>query len=173
MSGASAASSREGEVIELRVSPWFLVSAIFTPAVLVLLGSWGLWRAAELRVFPALLLGAGLVLLLVIAVDLPYRVEVNPDGVDRICPLRRQRVAWDDVIAITRTRVDRGAQRLLGRAVARGPSKVGGLVLLVGAKRRRYLLTDRQERPDQFDRLQRSVRIWAPGVPLPAAPRAG
>lgn len=173
MSGASAPSSREGEVVELRVSSWFLVSAIFTPAVLVVLGSWGLLRAGELRVFPALLLGLGLVLLLIIAVDLPYRAEVNRDGVDRICPLRRQRVPWDDVIAISRTRVDRGGQRLLGRAVARGPSKVGGLVLLVGPKRRRYLLTDRQERPDQFDRLQQAVRLWAPGVPLPAAPRIG
>lgn len=168
---ASAPSARSEESVELRLSAWFLVSAVFTPAVLILLGGWGLWRTGEVRVFPSLLLAMGAVLLIVVAADLPYRVELHEEGVDRICPLRRQHVSWDDVTALTRTRVERGGQALFGRAVGARSSKVGGLVLLVGPKRRRYLLTDRQERPDQFHELEQKIRRWAPGVALPGSPR--
>jgi hypothetical protein len=160
------------EPLVVRPSGFFLVSAFFSPALLVTLGLWGWWRVGELRTTSGVLLVVGLFLTVTVLADLPYRVVFGPEGVSRVCPLRRQRLAWDDVTALSRTRVDRGASRLFGRAVSGLRSqKVGGLVVLVGPKRRRYLLTDRQERPDEYHELKRRIGVWAPGVPVPAGPR--
>jgi hypothetical protein len=158
--------------IVIRPSGWFVASSVLSPLVLLALGGWGLLATEGLAWLPTGLFVVGAVLAVIVAADLPVRSELGPDGVERVCPLRRQRVPWDDVVAVGRTRVDRGPQRLLGRAVTGGGSrKRGGLVLEVGPKRRRYLLTDRQERLDQHHELRRLVPRWAPGVPLPAEPR--
>ena len=156
----------------LRPSAWFLVSSLLSPGLLVGLGAWGLVAAGRLAVLPAGLLVLGVVLWAIVLADLPLRSELGSEGVERICVLRRHRVSWDDVMALGRTRVDRGPQRLIGQAVTgSGPRRRGGLVLEVGPKRRRYFLTDRQERPDQHHELRRLVPDWAPGVTLPAEPR--
>lgn len=159
--------------LELRPSAPFLAASALSPVALLALGIWGSLRAGELRAVPAVLLAMGVVLAVAALWDLPLRVQLTGQGVTRVCLLRRQHLGWDDVVALGRTRVDRGGERLVGRAVSGlRSSKVGGLVLLVGPKRRRYLLTDRQERPDQWHELERLVPRWAPGVALPPPPAA-
>jgi hypothetical protein len=162
------------ERLELRLSETFLAASAFSPVALLGLGLWGLLRAGEVRVVPLVLLVVGGVLAVAVASDLPHRVELTAEGITRRCPLRRQFLAWDEVVSLSRTRIDRSGQRLFGRAVGGlRSSKVGGLVAVVGPKRRRYLLTDRQERPDQWHELQRLVGRWAPGVALPSGPPTG
>lgn len=167
-------SGVDEQQLELRPSALFLAASAVSPASLLILGTWGSLRAGELRAIPGVLLALGAVLAVAALWDLPVRVQLSGQGVTRVCLLRRQHVSWDEVMALGRTRIDRGGERLVGRAVSGlRSSKVGGLVLLVGPKRRRYLLTDRQERPDQWHELERLVPRWAPGVALPPPPAGG
>lgn len=100
---------------------------------------------------PVPLLGmlAGVVAALVVAVDQPLRCEFDRAGIVRVCPLRRQRLDWDDIVALERLR--------------RG----GGLVARLGSGRR-IVLVDRREGHAEHRRLRDLVEEVAPGLAVSA-----
>jgi hypothetical protein len=119
------------------------------------LGSWS--DAGTGRGPLAVLLGA-VVATGVLLLDLPRRTEIGPEGLVRVCLLRRERIGWDRVVAVERQR------RWLT-----GPG-TGGLV--VRGRRARWLLTTSAEPPSTHARLARLVADHAPGVRMQAGPPA-
>ena len=93
------------------------------------------------------LLVVGAVLVVGVLADYPVATTFTPDGFRRRMVLRHQTVAWHRVSQLTRVRP--GVTRNL-----RGLSH-GGLAAAVG--RRRYLLVDQPESPDEFDALYELV----------------
>ena len=116
----------------------------------------------------------GLVLAFVVLWDVPRSVEFSPDGVCRRCVLRAPVLGWDRVVAIervpTRPMSYDGIQRRLAGLKGHERPQGRGLVARVPPKRR-YLLCDVSERPDQWDELRSKLARWTPGVSLPARPR--
>lgn len=94
----------------------------------------------------------------VLLLDLPRRTELGPDGVVRVCLLRRERIAWDRVVAVERQR----------RRIA-GPG-TGGLVLQ--GRRGRWLLATSAEPPAVHAGLARILAAHAPTVRMRAEPPA-
>lgn len=99
----------------------------------VLLGGW--------RFFPTLVLALGLFLSAVVLFDYPVATRFTAEGFERRMPLRHQRFGWDRVRQLTRARPGVTAN-------LRGLEH-GGLAAAVG--RRRYLLVDQPESPEEFD----------------------
>lgn len=136
----------------------------------------GIWGVAEVggRPVPLAFLGVGLALTLVVAYDYPRRSVVGPEGIDRVCLLRVEHLPWPQVVALER---DRGSWVRRGwrpatpsdRQPERPPS--GGLVAR-GGGRRRWLLIDRVESRDEFDRIKAIVTRHADAVVLRARPPA-
>jgi len=86
---------------------------------------------------------AGVLLLSAVLLDLPVACRLDTDGVQRRMILRRQRLPWTRITAISRGRPSLSARR---RDLAPGP-----LVALVG--RRRYLLVDQSESLHEYEDL--------------------
>jgi hypothetical protein len=146
-----------------------LLAGAISPAALLLLGGVATLDGGP-RPLPLLFLVGGLALGVVVAFDLPTRVEFDREGLTRVCPLRRQRVPWSRVVAIERTRPGSAtvARNLVDRRSARaGPTVSGGLVAR-GSGRRRWLLTDRVESRDEHATLGALLER----VPEPVALRA-
>lgn len=93
------------------------------------------------RLIPTTLFVIGALLVLVVTLDYPVASRFTADAVERRMMLRRQRISWERVDLLTRARpgMTRGLRGL----------KHGGLVAVVG--RRRYLLVDQPESPEEFD----------------------
>ncbi len=92
----------------------------------------------------------------VLLLDLPRRTELGPEGLVRVCLLRRERIAWDRVVAVERQR-----RRLAGPGT-------GGLVLR--GRRGRWLLSTSAEPPAIHAALARLLAAHAPAVRLQAEP---
>lgn len=90
-----------------------------------------------------LLLTVGMLLLLVVFADYPVASEFDADGVTRRPLLRRQRIVWENVDQLTRTRP--------GIAAAARKLNPGGLSVKVGW--RKYLLVDQCESSAEFEEL--------------------
>ena len=172
-------SSAETEV-EFRPSLGFLALGIFSPAVLIILGLWGVVRAGELRIVPLVLLVIGLLMALVTALDIPVSIVVDAKGVHRRCAARTQTFPWDEVVAFRRPRGRRGRRGVGSTSAPSGGSAAsgamgnpetgrGGLVLETTA-RRQYLLSTGRERPDTYVALERAVAHHAPGLSMPGPP---
>lgn len=94
--------------------------------------------------FPIVLLALGAIFLLIVLVDFPLASRFSVDGVERRMVLRRHFIPWSRVRQLTRTRP--------GVSMAERRLNPGGLSVLIG--KRRYLLADRSESPDEFDALE-------------------
>jgi hypothetical protein len=151
-----------------------LAAAFVTPLVLVVLGLMG---AASIgaRPVPVTFLVVGLLLGAVVLTDYPSRVEFDRAGVHRICPLRRHCLPWERIAAFERPRPTSIATM---RNMRERPDEllVSGGLIARSRGRRRWLLTDRVESRDEYDRLRQlmdtlgaRVRMRAPrpheGVP--------
>jgi hypothetical protein len=101
--------------------------------------------AVGFRVLPTLVLIAGVAATLIVLFDSPIAVTFDADGLTRRMPLRRQRMQWSAIDQLSRSRP--------GIVVGVRKLAHGGLVAVVG--RRRYLLVDRCESPDEFAQLER------------------
>ena len=128
-------------------------------------GTYGV-AAVGFRLVPGGLFVFGWFLVLAVAFDYPVASKFSPDGVQRRMMLRRQMFDWADVDQLTRTRptVIRVDRRL----------EHGGLSLRKG--RRKYLLVDRSESGDEFDRLVDLIDVdGTPGgeVGVAMLPRPG
>ena len=96
------------------------------------------------RVLPSLVLVAGAAFTLIVLFDYPIAATFDADGVTRRMLLRRHRMPWSRVDQLSRSRPGFVGSRKLSHA---------GLVAVVG--RRRYMLVDRCESPDEFAELER------------------
>jgi hypothetical protein len=164
------------ERVEVHSSLRGLAAAVLTPIALIALGAAALASGGS-RTFPTLLLAGGLVLAAVVLADFPRRSEFDLRGITRVCWLRRQHIPWDRVVAIERSRPSTAshARNLADRRSSSERVVSGGLVAR-GAKRRRWLLTDRVESREEhrqltalLERVERPVTMRAP-TPHEGAP---
>ena len=158
----------------MRTSVRGLVSATLTPVILLGLGLAAIARADAVRLVPAGLLCLGALLGAIVLMDYPRRTSFDAQGIERVCPLRRERVPWSQVVAIDRaphgrTQARSRALDRIRRGDAPMPSTRSGLVAQ-GRGRTRWLLTDRPEATDEHERLRALVQQQAPDVELRAAP---
>lgn len=153
----------------------FVVLSALSPLVLLTLGIWGLSRAGEFRVLPSILLATGAILAVVAALDVPVKIRLDEAGVHRRCLLRRQVLAWDDVLGLRRPRTRRGrrtAERPVRSSpgVAEGSDPGRGGLLVETTARRQYMLSAGRERPATYAAIEAVVRRHAPGLSLPGPP---
>lgn len=166
------AAPGSAEPVTLHSSWWGIVTAFATPLLLVLIGG-GTLAARGFHVVPAVILAVGVGLGAVALADFPVSCRFDGDGVERRCPLRRERLAWPSVDSIQRASGSR--VRRLRAADGDGRRRVpspGGLVARVG--RRRYLLVDQPESAGEWEAVVGVVAASAPDVAVAAArPPAG
>jgi hypothetical protein len=124
---------------------WRGIVTSFAGALIVLVAGVLVVAAVGFRVLPTLVLVAGVVATLIVLFDYPIAVTFDADGLTRRTLLRRQRLRWSAIDQLSRSRpgVVAGVRRL----------SHGGLVAVIG--RRRYMLVDRCESPDEFAELER------------------
>jgi hypothetical protein len=166
-SSDAAPSAPDDGTVVIHTSVRGLLAAFTTPILLIGLGWLGV-SGIGTRPVPLAFLGTGLALGLVVLYDHPSRVQFDRDGVHRICPLRRQRLAWDRVSAIERPRPSSLSALRNLRERPDEPIVSGGL-LARGHGRRRWLLSDRIESRDEYDRLRELVLSLPTTVRLRAA----
>ena len=154
----------------LHSSPIRLALQAVTPIFLLALGLAGLGSGggAVPVVITVLGIGAALVVLL----DLPVRSEFTPDGILRVCPLRRQHLPWSRVVAVER--IGGIPRRPSDDQGQRPPGRTRGLAARTGP-RRLHLLVDRRESHAEWDALKalvadRATQLRAKEPPLDAAP---
>ncbi len=143
------------------------------PVALGLVAASGFWLGGDRIVVPSFFLVMAVVAAAVVLFDAPRKVVMSRAGVYRHCLLRTHFFDWEVVSALERAPTPpRKAGGWMERRVLRHeprPRAPEGLVLRVG-KKRRYLLLNRPERPDQWDALSSRVAIWAPHVSIPRRP---
>lgn len=172
MGGASAEAPAE---LRLHSSLRGIAAAFSTPVLLGGLGGWVL-ATRGLHPVPLGLVVLATVLAAVVLADYPLSSRFAADGIERRCPLRRHHLAWDGIDALQRAAGSRLRRRLVpvaGEDEGAGPRRrlvasPGGLVAVRG--RRRYLLVDQPESPEEHDVLLALVAAAAPGVAV-VAPR--
>lgn len=148
-----------------------LLKAFSSPLLLVLLGAWGL-SAGGFAWLPAILLAAGLVLLVVVSLDQPTSTTVHRDGVTRRTLLRQQTFGWRQIQAIERA--PSGGAHRQQRVSVEGDDHTqrhgkGPLVARMG-RRSRSVLVARIEGHAEFHRLVELVEAHADHVVVRAAP---
>jgi hypothetical protein len=134
-------------------STWrFLIGSAVGAIVVAAAGTYGV-IAAGFNAITTLVALTGWFFVGVVALDLPIASTFTADGVRRHLLLRRQFLAWEPGDALTRSRPSlmRHESRL----------RQGGLVLRRG--RRRYLLVDKAESPDEYAAVVGSIDV--PGSP--------
>ena len=146
-----------------------LWAAALAPAALILLGSAAL--QGGFRWFPALLLAGGVALILIGLYDLPHRTRFDHQGVARICTLREHLIPWEQIVAIERAPASTGDRLRSLQERERVAVAAGGLVAR-GRGRSRYLLSDRAESRQEYDRLLPVVDA-TPTVLRASPPRDG
>jgi hypothetical protein len=154
---------------------------ILSPGALVALGVWGASAGGTVGV---VLLVVGVVLGATAGWVMPWSARIDHVGVHRRTLLRRQTIAWDDVVAIERGRPSRrGRVRrdpLGGWMAGTPPTSSGGPggaapdrskgLMVRTVDRKRHVLATHAERPDQWDTLKALVAEHAPGVAPPPPP---
>jgi hypothetical protein len=139
-----------------------MLAAAATPIILIALGLLG---AANIgwRPVPAVFLAVGALFGLVALLDYPGSTVFDAQGLQRRCALRRQRLPWEKLVAIERPRPSSAATLRNMRERPDEPIVSGGL-LARGRGRRRWLLTDRLESRQEYDRLREL--LWRLGSPV-------
>ncbi len=120
---------------------------------------------------PIVITALGVGTALIVLLDLPMRSEFTPDGIVRVCPLRRQHLPWSRVVAVERIG---GIPRRSSDEQDRPPGRTRGLAARTGP-RRLHLLVDRRESHAEFDALKaliedRATQLRAKEPPLDASP---
>jgi len=160
-------SDEDVEPLTLYSSWRGLVVGVVAPILLIGFSVGAMISAGRIAVLAVILATVGALLGTIVLFDLPRRSVITNTGITRRCPLRAQLLPWDRITSITRTPgttftgyKEPGAGRL-----SRG---MGGLSAVAG--KRRYLLLDHIEGPDEYAELVRCLKAWAPGVSLRASP---
>ncbi|WP_052667600.1 hypothetical protein [Nitriliruptor alkaliphilus] len=149
-----------------------LLAAAVTPLVLVALGAAALIDGRGPAIVPLVLLLVGLAAGLVAVGDMPRRVEFDRTGLTRVCLLRRQRVPWERVVAIERSRPSSAtvARNVVERRESKGDPRISGGLIARGRPRGRWLLTDRVESREEHDELRRLLEHAERPVAMRAPP---
>ena len=100
--------------------------------------------------------------------DHPVRTHFHHGGVTRVCPLRRDEIAWEQVVELTRAARDRirRGDSLLGVDPQREARLRGGLA--ARTERGRVVLCDAVEGRFEYDAVRALLDRHAPDVPLAA-----
>ncbi|MFA9445353.1 PH domain-containing protein [Egicoccus sp. AB-alg6-2] len=159
--------SRLDQPLTLYPSLRGLLAVLLTPHLLILLGAWGLSAGGSTVALGFVLVGIASAALGLFGY--PHRVVVTPDGIQMASVLRRRMLPWDAVRTIERTRPGAAAMAR-ARTAGDGPRPVTGGLLARGHGRRRWMLTDHVESPDEYDHL-RAIAAAAPGAPRVVAKR--
>jgi hypothetical protein len=146
-----AAHQADRGTLRLRLPVADRVLLFGSPGLLVLLGALGLGAGGSW--VPGAFATGGVVLLVIAGWSVPWFSDVDAEGVRFRAPLRDLRIGWDDVVAFERHR-GRGSGALIVRTVGR----------------RRFALTTKVERPDEWDALNELARRHAPGVAVADPP---
>ena len=125
-------------------SRWQGIIAAAIGSSAVLLGGMLVVADVGWRLMPTATVLFGGFLVAIVVFDYPVASSFDANGVTRRMVLRRQRLEWDRVELLSRSRpgMVSGFRRLAH----------GGLVAVVG--RRRYLLTDRCESLEEYEAVQ-------------------
>ncbi|MGQ0825820.1 MAG: hypothetical protein ACT4OX_12490 [Actinomycetota bacterium] len=142
----------DGEV-RLHSSWRGLVVAFMSPLLLLAVGS--LAMGGGVNVVAALLVIAGGLLLVVSLFDYPLSSTLGEHGITRRTALRRHRLPWAEIDAITRARGTRFNRRP-------GP-------LAAACGRRRYLIVDRPEAATEYGAIAECLTRYDSRVALVAA----
>ncbi len=160
--------------VEISESGVALGVRLSAPVALGVIGWAGFWQSEGFAVVPSIFIVLAVVATGIALFDLPRAILFDTEGVHRRCLLRTHMIEWDRVGALERVpRAPFQPRRVFGMILhgTGEPSVTApkGLVLRVGRKRR-YLLLNRAERPDQWDLLSSRIKIWAPHVSIPRRP---
>lgn len=161
-------------------SSWRGILGAFSSVILLAALSAVAWGGGATVISVGLTVVA-VVVLAIVVLDYPIATEFGPVGVVRRCLLRRQRLAWTAIDALSRTAdratLEPGPPASSGsRARPRGSlgGRPAGLVAVVG--RRRYLLVNQSESRDECETLRRLLgdwdvpTRWRAGLPTEAQP---
>ena len=144
MSDADSLTDRASTVLHSSLTG--IGFSLFGVAILVALAAFSALTGGSAIVTVSLAvvaaLGVGVVLF-----DMPISASFDADGVTRRALLRHQRLAWDDIDRLTRSR------KGMFRSSKMAPT--GGLVAM--RNRRNYTLVDRMEGHAEFVQLRTSV----------------
>ena len=130
----------EDEAVHLTLgeSKLRIALSVATPPMLLLM-AWGSWAVEAPVLLTAILAGLTALLGYVVAFDFPFAIEVDGEGIHRLCILRRQLVRWDDIAGIVQPRKR-------------------GLVMVTEDRKRRILL-DRTLKEGELDLLRTQARL--------------
>jgi hypothetical protein len=140
-------TGRDSGGITLHSSWWGIGSGVISSTVLCTLGGWAV-SSVGFKTVPTVLLIIGVVLGAVVFFDLPIAARFDATGIERRALLRRHRLGWDRVRAVSR---GRPAVRIRNRSLDPGP-----LVAVVG--RRRYMVIDQTESLEEYQRVIEILR---------------
>jgi len=135
-----------------------LVLAFVSPVLLLGFGS-AMFLGGTRWLVPAVFVAGGVALGLVTLFDYPIHTTIDGVGVTRRTPLRSHVLAWPAIERFSRAR---------GGRLGRRPGPLAAV-----SRRRRYLLVDRAEGPDEYDALQRCLKAHDVVVGLPVEPAPG
>jgi hypothetical protein len=149
-------------------SSWRGIIAAYLSMLVLVIAAVVAVSGAGLNVATGILVLIALVVCAIVVFDYPIATSFGPDGVERRCLLRRERLSWDRIEALTRTSDSTGLAPGEGSRwkVSRRP---GGLVAVIG--RRRYLLVNQCESQDECRTLRDGLYewtddpIWVAGLP--------
>jgi hypothetical protein len=141
-----------------------LLAAGIAPGLLVALVIVGL--NAQPRFSPIMIVISILALVLggAALLDLPRHTVFGPDGVTRVCALRRHTLRWDDIVVLRRARGS-----LIANLRSRDPEHTGVGPLIAKVGRRNYLLCNQSESRPEYDRIVAGMAVWAPELVMGAA----
>ncbi|MGA1034316.1 MAG: hypothetical protein ACO3VI_03290 [Ilumatobacteraceae bacterium] len=140
-------SGRDRGGITLHSSWWGIVSGVISSSVLCALGAWAV-ASVGFKAVPTVILILGVALAVVVFFDLPLASRIDEIGVERRALLRRHRLGWERVRAVSR---GRPAVSIRKRSLDPGP-----LVAVVG--RRRYMVIDQTESLEEYQRIIEILR---------------
>ncbi len=136
---------------------------LLAPVFLIVWGGYGVF-VGGIQIINSAILILGVVLAGVAAFDFPLRSVFGPDGIDRQCLIRTDRLAWDEIRSVARPAPQGVGSRI--RSAAKVP-KSSGLVAERGKVP--HLLSDRIESAAEFDAIQAGISAWRPGMILRAS----
>jgi hypothetical protein len=129
---------REAVRLRLGESRSRIALSLATPPLLVLL-AWVAWLVEAPMLVVTVLAVLAAVLGYVAVFDFPLAIEVDAEGVHRVCLLRRQLTRWGDIASITQ------------------PRKSGLVLVTTGQKR--LILVDRALEDGELDLLRAQARL--------------
>lgn len=133
------------------------------PLVLTGFGLYGV-IVGGFQVFNTVLLVIGVLLIAASLFDFPIHTTIGPDGIERRCLGRTDRLGWHQVTTIARP-----ARGGISKRVRDGLGVPNSTGLVAEIETRPSMLIDRIESPAEFDAVQRGLATWCPTMVMRAS----